>query len=44
LAERSPRVVPVEVHQQLVSQTGVATGEASSYSVNMDSRVSTSYA
>jgi hypothetical protein len=41
LAERSPQVVPYEVHQKLVGQTGVTTGQASSYSVNMDFRVST---
>jgi len=41
LAERSPRVVPIEVLLSLGGQTGVATGEASSYSVNMDFRVST---
>jgi hypothetical protein len=41
LAERSPRVFPFEVHQKLVGKTDVTIGEASSYSVNMDFRVST---
>jgi len=40
LAERSPRVVPFEVRQKLVGQTDVTIGEASSFSINMDFRVS----
>jgi hypothetical protein len=34
-------VVPFEVHQKLVDQTGVSTGQISSSSVDMDFRVST---
>jgi autotransporter translocation and assembly factor TamB len=42
LASIAHRVVPSEVRQKLVGQTDVTTGEASSYSINMDFRVSTS--
>jgi len=42
LASVAHGVVPSEAHQKLVGQTDVTTGEASSYSVNMDFRVSTS--
>jgi len=41
LTERCPQGVPSEVLQKLVGQTGVTTGVASSYSINMDFRVST---
>ena len=35
------RVVPFEARQALVSLTDVTIGEASSYGINMDFRVST---
>jgi hypothetical protein len=39
LAERSPGFVPFEEHLGPTCQTGVTTGVASSYSVDLDLRV-----